>query len=261
MRAIARASALLDPQQAQAQGLGGLGFSASSIGAGGGATIDLTGRTLFATKFALGKDSDYFHQVQVKRRGIASGLYALEPKPQGPVQRKGKRTGHFEQRMAEARAGAWQLQPLGDPPADVVRDLESGVIEARTTGGEMERLHSYSAAGERCGGWLGPRSWLGAGWLACARLDLLCRDGGPRQPGTAFLIVRTPSTPARPPAASAAAGKVGGAASMAKEGLTETGESKRASNMGEVALSSRCTAPHMQPCSCAIPASCCGQFG
>jgi hypothetical protein len=160
LRAISRASVLLAPQQAQEEGLGCLGFSTTSSGARGGVSIDLTRSTLFATKEVLGKGSPYHHQVQVEHGGIASGLYALVAEPQGPPARKRKRLQPFEEMMAEERARPGQLQPRGDPPADVVRDLERGVFEARTTGGEMELLHSFAAAGEAPRGLAGAGRWL-----------------------------------------------------------------------------------------------------
>jgi hypothetical protein len=45
LRAISRASVLLAPQQAQAQGLGGMGFSASTTGAGSSLAKPLLGWT------------------------------------------------------------------------------------------------------------------------------------------------------------------------------------------------------------------------
>jgi hypothetical protein len=63
-------------------------LSAASSGAGGGASIELTGRTLFASKYILGKNSQYYHQVQVHLDSIVSGLYVLEPKPQEAAEGK-----------------------------------------------------------------------------------------------------------------------------------------------------------------------------
>jgi hypothetical protein len=83
-------------QHAGAQRLGCLGFSATSSGAGGGASIELTSRTLFASKYILGKNSPYYHQVQVHLDSIVSGLYVLEPKPHGGAMGKRKRMTRFE---------------------------------------------------------------------------------------------------------------------------------------------------------------------
>jgi hypothetical protein len=133
-------------QHADAQRLGCLGFSATSFGAAGGVSIDLTGRTLFASKRIFGKLSPTTTRCMCSMTASSAACMRFSPSPRGAAVGKRKRLAPSEEMMAEVLPG--QLQPPCDPPADVVSELRRGVFDARTMGGKLARLHSYAAAGE-----------------------------------------------------------------------------------------------------------------